>query len=42
MGLLLWKGNMKQKIMDYLDEIYGGIFIVIYLQKFVMCFESVK
>lgn len=42
MGPLPWKGNMKQKITDYLDEIYGGTFTATHLQKLVTRLESAK
>ncbi|MXD75630.1 sugar phosphorylase [Escherichia coli] len=40
MGPLPRKGNMKQKITDYLDEIYGGTFTATHLQKLVTRLES--
>ena len=33
---------MKQKITDYLDEIYGGTFTATHLQKLVTRLESAK
>lgn len=42
MGSLPQKGNMKQKITDYLDEIYGGTFTATHLQKLVTRLESAK
>lgn len=42
MGPLPQKGNMKQKITDYLDEIYGGTFTATHLQKLVTRLESAK
>ena len=42
MGPLPRKGNMKQKITDYLDEIYGGTFTATHLQKLVTRLESAK
>lgn len=42
MGSLPRKGNMKQKITDYLDEIYGGTFTATHLQKLVTRLESAK
>ena len=42
MGPLPRKGNMQQKITDYLDEIYGGTFTATHLQKLVTRLESAK
>ena len=42
MGPLPRKGNMQQKITDYLDEIYGGTFTATHLQKLVTRIESAK
>ncbi len=42
MGPLARKGNKKQKITDYLDEIYGGTFTGSHLQKLVTRVESAK
>ncbi|SPZ87339.1 MULTISPECIES: sugar phosphorylase [Shigella] len=40
MGSLPLKGNMKQKITYYLDEIYGGTFTATHLQKLVTRLEG--